>query len=82
MVLDVSRAVLNLRNSKDMFEIENKWFGAGARCPDSLETPLTYKKFFFKDFSSPILLIGGTYFCLGNSHKSTCFFFVNSTLGL
>lgn len=82
VVLDVSRAVLNLRNSKDMADIENKWFGDGTRCPDSLETPLTYKKFFLKDFSGPILLTAGTYFCLGNSHISTCFFFVNSTLGL
>ncbi|RWR84267.1 glutamate receptor 2.8-like protein [Cinnamomum micranthum f. kanehirae] len=59
VVLDVSRAVLNLRNSKDMADIENKWFGDGTRCPDSLETPLTYKKFFLKDFSGPILLTAG-----------------------
>ena len=82
MVPDVSRAVLNLRNSKDMFDIENKWFGAGARCPDSLETHLTDKKLFLEDFRGPFLLAGGTYFCLGNSHISTCFFFVNTILGL
>ncbi|RWR84264.1 glutamate receptor 2.8-like protein [Cinnamomum micranthum f. kanehirae] len=42
MVPDVSKAILNLSSSEDMFDIENKWFGAGSTfLEDSLETPVT-----------------------------------------
>ncbi|XXG71031.1 hypothetical protein AAC387_Pa07g0375 [Persea americana] len=58
MVPDVSRAVLNLRESTDMSDIENKWFGART-CPDSLETPVTDKKLSWKAFLSPFAIAGG-----------------------
>lgn len=75
MVPDVSKAILNLSSSKDMFDIENKWFGAGSTSlEDSLETPVTDNKLPLKNFLSVFIITSGTSFYLGNSCIATIFF--------
>eukprot|EP00268_Persea_americana_P030458 TRINITY_DN29461_c0_g1_i1.p1 TRINITY_DN29461_c0_g1~~TRINITY_DN29461_c0_g1_i1.p1 ORF type:complete len:367 (-),score=62.76 TRINITY_DN29461_c0_g1_i1:20-1036(-) len=60
MVPDVSKAILNLSSSKDMFDIENKWFGAGSRfLEDSLETPVTENKLPLKTFLGLSIITSG-----------------------
>ncbi|XXG71027.1 hypothetical protein AAC387_Pa07g0373 [Persea americana] len=60
MVPDVSKAILNLSSSKDMFDIENKWFGAGSRSlEDSLETPVTENKLPLKTFLGLSIITSG-----------------------
>lgn len=76
MVPDVSRAVLNLSESVDMIDIENRWFGAGTTWSDSLEIPVTDKKLSWKTFLAPFIITAGTSFCLGNLHIATVFLLI------
>lgn len=43
MVPDVSRAILRLSESKEMFDIKKKWFGS-IECTNSPDNSVTYRK--------------------------------------
>lgn len=61
MVADVSTAVLRFSESKDMFDIDKKWFGS-IRCTGSLKTSVIQRKLYFSTFHGILYILSGVVF--------------------